>query len=96
MYKLSRQNGVTALYVASRNGRVEVVNILLQNGAHVDVQDEVEVFIFHICSTDRAVKLKAMYVSQNMTVTSLLDLMLIFACSGQVDSSDDSISKWAC
>ena len=64
MYKLSRQNGVTALYVASRNGRVEVVNILLQNGAHVDVQDEVEVFIFHICSTDRAVKLKAMYVSQ--------------------------------
>ena len=32
-----------ALYVASLNGDVEVVNILLQNGAHVDVQDEVKV-----------------------------------------------------
>ena len=27
--------------MASQNGHVEVVNILLQNGAHVDVQDEV-------------------------------------------------------
>ena len=43
MYKLSSQNGVTALYVASENGHVEVVNILLQNGAHVHVQDEVKV-----------------------------------------------------
>ena len=33
---------------------------------------------------------------KNMTVTSLLDLMFIFACSGQVDSSDDSISEWTC
>ena len=28
---------------------------------------------------------------KNMTVTSLLDLMFIFAYSEQVDSSDDSI-----
>ena len=35
------QNGVTALYVASQNGNVEMVNILLQNEAHVDVQKKV-------------------------------------------------------
>ena len=95
---------MTALYVASKNGHVEVVNILLQNGAHVDVQDKVSLtfspttdralklyyisqehlehmlmhltylflymyrkevsLTFHIRSTDRAVKLKAMYISQ--------------------------------
>ena len=38
---------MTALYVASKNGHVEVVNILLQNGAHVDVQKEVNLQ-FHI------------------------------------------------
>ena len=38
---MSLQNGVTALYVASQNGHVEVVNILLKNGAHVDVQEGV-------------------------------------------------------
>ena len=32
---------MTVLHVASGNGHVEVVNILLQNGAHVDVQEEV-------------------------------------------------------
>ena len=32
---------MTALYVASQNGHVEVVNILLQNRAHVDIQEEV-------------------------------------------------------
>ena len=42
--KLSLQNGVTALYVASFNGHVEVVNILLQNGSHVDVQKEVSYY----------------------------------------------------
>ena len=52
---------MTALYVTSENGHVEVVNILLQNGAHVDVQEEVSFTFSH--STDRAVKLKAMYVS---------------------------------
>ena len=36
-----QQNGATALYVASQNRNVEVVNILLQNGAHVDVVKEV-------------------------------------------------------
>ena len=39
--KLCLQNGGTALYVASQNGHVEVVNILLQNGAHVDVPKKV-------------------------------------------------------
>ena len=48
MYKLSRQNGVTALYMASQNGHVEVVNILLQNGAHVDEQTEVRQFIYKL------------------------------------------------
>ena len=47
--------------MTSENGHVEVVNILLQNGAHVDIQDEVKVCIR---STDRALKLKALYVSQ--------------------------------
>ena len=55
---LCLQNGVTALYVASHNGHVEVVNILLQNGAHVDVQEEVHLTFTH--TTDRAVNL---YVS---------------------------------
>ena len=32
---------MTSLYAASETGRVEVVNILLQNGARVDVQIEV-------------------------------------------------------
>ena len=54
MYKLcSQQNGVTALYVASQNGHVEVVNILLQNGAHVDVEKGVSLTFRH--ATDRAV-----------------------------------------
>ena len=57
--QFSLQNGVTVLHVASGNGHVEVVNILLQNGAHVDVQDEVS-FTF----SDRAVELKAVYVSR--------------------------------
>ena len=46
---------MTALYVASGNGHVEVVNILLQNGAHVDVQTEVNLTFF----TYRAMKLKS-------------------------------------
>ena len=46
--------------MASENGHVEVVNILLQNGAHVDVQEEVSWTISH--STDRVVKLKTMCV----------------------------------
>ena len=37
---------MTALYVASQNGHVEVVNILLQNGTHVDVPEEVSFCIF--------------------------------------------------
>ena len=39
--KLCLQNGGSALYLASQNGHVEVVNILLQNGAHVDILEEV-------------------------------------------------------
>ena len=39
--KLCLQNGGTAMYVASQNGHVGVVNILLQNGADVDVPKKV-------------------------------------------------------
>ena len=46
---------MTALYVASQNGHVEVVNILLQNGAHVDVKKEVSLTFLH--STVQALKL---------------------------------------
>ena len=53
---------MTALYVASENGHVEVVNILLQNRARVDVEKEVSWTFSH--SNGRAVKLKAMYVLQ--------------------------------
>ena len=42
--------------IASHNGYVEVVNILLQNGAYVNVQEEVSLPFLH--STDMAVKLK--------------------------------------
>ena len=80
---------MTALYVASENGHVEVVNILLQNGAHVDVQKEVRHFTH---SNDRAVKLKAMYVLQEHDY----DVFIGPIWTGQVDSSDDSISKWTC
>ena len=50
---------MTALYVASRNGYVEVVHILLQKGVHIDVQKDVS-WTFSP-ATDRALKL---YVSQ--------------------------------
>ena len=36
-----RQDGFTALMIASQNGRVEVVNTLLQLGARVDLQRKV-------------------------------------------------------
>ena len=38
---------MTALYVASHNGHVEVVNILLQNGTNADVQEEVSFTFSH-------------------------------------------------
>ena len=47
---------MTALYVASQNGHVEVVNILLQNGAHVDVKKEVS--LTFLCSAIQALRLK--------------------------------------
>ena len=56
--------------MASENGHVEVVNILLQNRAHVDLQDEVSLTFSP--TIDRALKL---YVSQEH---ALLDLMFIF------------------
>ena len=64
---LCLQNGVTALYVASQNGHVELVNLLLQ----MLIYKEGKLRHFHI-GQDRTVKLKA---SQHMTMTSLLDLM---------------------
>ena len=38
---ISLQNGTTALWMASQNGHVDVVNILLSNGASADIQKEV-------------------------------------------------------
>ena len=35
------QDKWTPLMIASQNGHIEIVHILLQNGAHVDVQTEV-------------------------------------------------------
>ena len=53
------------LYMASNNGHVEVVNILLQNEAHVDKQDEVSrTFLYNI---DRVVKLKRQYMYITIT-----------------------------
>ena len=46
---------MTALYVASQNGHVEVVNILLQNGAHVDVQNEVRKFTYELLTGSETV-----------------------------------------
>ena len=70
--------------MASQNGHVEVVNILLQNGAHVDVQEEVSLTFSH--RIDRAVKLKAVYVLQELSLVprkggrkSLVGLYALFA-----------------
>ena len=53
VHKYSSQNGVTALWVASRNGHVEVVNTLLNNGVTVDVQKEVILtFLVGVHNTD--------------------------------------------
>ena len=35
------QNGVTALIIASQEGHYEVAEILIQQGANVNLQDEV-------------------------------------------------------
>ena len=40
------QDKWTPLMIASHNGHVEVVNILLQNGAHLDVQNEVSLTFY--------------------------------------------------
>ena len=48
---------LTALYVASLNGHVEVVKILLQNGAHVDVKKEVSLTFLR--SAVQALRLKS-------------------------------------
>ena len=84
---------MTALYVASQNGHVGVVNILLQSGAHVDVPEEVSLTFSH--STDRAVNLKAMYVSQEHDYNTFIQLN-VHICTEEVDSSDDSILQWTC
>ena len=83
---------MTALYVASQNGHVEVVNILLQNGAHVDVQNELVSLKFHtvVLIGQRNGRQHNMY----MTMMSLLYLMFIIIWTGQVESADDSILQW--
>ena len=68
---------MTALHVASENGHVEVVNILLWSGAHVDVQEEVSWRFLH--STDRAVK--HMY-HKNTTMTDVFIRPIVLRTSG--------------
>ena len=52
---------------------------------------------FHIHSTDRAVKLKAMYVRTTRTSrTGYYIRSNLYIWTGQVDSSDDSIWLWTC
>ncbi len=42
------QNGGTALHVASYNGHCEVVGVLLEANADVNIEDKVSHFIVHI------------------------------------------------
>ena len=41
MYTFTLQEGGSPLYVASREGHCDVVDILLKNGANVDLADKV-------------------------------------------------------
>ena len=41
---MSSQDGVSSLMWASQNGHVEVVDKLIQQGARVDLQDNVNTF----------------------------------------------------
>ena len=46
------QDGTSSLYIASQNGHDRIVEMLLQAGATVDLQDKVEdcyLFICHLC-----------------------------------------------
>ena len=41
MFIIIMQDKFTPLMIASQNGYIDIVNVLLQNGAYVDVQIEV-------------------------------------------------------
>ena len=81
---------MTALYVASHNGHVELIKSLLQNGAYVDVQEEVS-FTFSY-STNLLVKLKRqcknvtmIYLAQILFVQKKWTPLMIACQNGHVD-----------
>ena len=47
---LSLQDGSTALMKASEEGQVKCVNVLLDRGAEVNMQDKVSGVIFTLCT----------------------------------------------
>ena len=51
---LSLQDGSTALMKASEEGQVKCVNVLLDRGAEVNMQDKVSGVIFTLCTCNAA------------------------------------------
>ena len=45
---MSSQDGMSSLMWASRNGHMEVVDKLVQQGARVDLQDNVNTLMFKV------------------------------------------------
>ena len=45
---LTTQNGVTALYIASQEGHVTIVRLLLVKGADVNICDKVVMNLYHL------------------------------------------------
>ena len=52
VFNLFSQEGNSALYIASQNGHVRTVEILLQKGAHTNSQNIVSLTLKAICSYD--------------------------------------------
>jgi len=44
------QNGISPLHVASKRGRVNMVNVLAEHGAKLDGKTKVHSFTFHYIS----------------------------------------------
>jgi 26S proteasome non-ATPase regulatory subunit 10 len=48
---ITTEGGETALHWASAKGKVEVVNLLVQHGAAVDIRNKVDTYLLHRQST---------------------------------------------